>query len=415
MSRPTITGEGGKYHFYWEDEQVSITVSRIRTDRYGNVTAEVKIESHALSNPHLHMARLNLTSSSARKRLADQLTEQYSIDWFTILEQLCVLTLTREREGEPWLCLTSEDKVEPVRYLLPPLLPQGEPTVIYGPGGSGKSLFALLLGALVATDEAAPKLNLAPTSRVCVLYLDWETNASEVRRRLHRLAKGLGIREPVKLRYRRCVQPLADDVEILKEAVLEFKAGLLIVDSLAPACGGDLSVPETAMSFFRALRSLNCTSLVVAHPAKNSERKTIFGSVFYTNLARSVWEVQTYQDVGGNSISLSLFHRKSNLSRLQRPFGLEFLFEGDLGAIKVFPRTVVDVPEVGEKAPVWERIMALLPRSGPLKPKEVAERLGAPDSTVRKELARMRDRRLVVQLSDGRYAAKVHEEDVVPF
>lgn len=361
------------------------------------------------------MARLNLTSSSARKRLADQLTEQYSIDWFTILEQLCVLTLTREREGEPWLCLTSEDKVEPVRYLLPPLLPQGEPTVIYGPGGSGKSLFALLLGALVATDEAAPKLNLAPTSRVCVLYLDWETNASEVRRRLHRLAKGLGIREPVKLRYRRCVQPLADDVEILKEAVLEFKAGLLIVDSLAPACGGDLSVPETAMSFFRALRSLNCTSLVVAHPAKNSERKTIFGSVFYTNLARSVWEVQTYQDVGGNSISLSLFHRKSNLSRLQRPFGLEFLFEGDLGAIKVFPRTVVDVPEVGEKAPVWERIMALLPRSGPLKPKEVAERLGAPDSTVRKELARMRDRRLVVQLSDGRYAAKVHEEDVVPF
>jgi len=210
------------------------------------------------------------------------------------------------------------------------------------------------------------------------------------------------------------VQPLADDVEALQEAVQEFEAGLLIIDSLGPACSGDLTVPETAMSFFRALRRLNCTALVIAHPATNAETKTIFGSVFYTHLARSVWEVQTYQDVGGDSISLGLFHRKSNLSRLQRPFGVEFIFEDDLGPIKVFPRDVVDIPAVGEKAPVRERIIALLPRSGPLKPKEVAKRLGAYEGTVRKELKRMRDRGLVAQLNDGRYAAQAPKEEMVP-
>ncbi|RLI07591.1 hypothetical protein DRO42_07855 [Candidatus Bathyarchaeota archaeon] len=415
MSVPKIAGGGGVYRFLWEEEQIRITVSRIRTDRHGTTTAEIKVESDALANPHLHMARLNLTSSTARKRLADQLADLYPVDWVRILEQLCVLTLNREREGEPWLSLTSEDEVEPVRYLLPPFLPEGEPTILYGPGGSGKSLFALLIGMLVATGKAHPKLKLNPNGAARVLYLDWETSASEIRRRLHRLAKGLDLAEPVELRYRRCVQPLADDVEVLQEAVQEFEAGLLIIDSLAPACGGDLSVPETAMGFFRALRRLNCTALVVAHPAKNSERKTIFGSVFYTNLARSVWEVQTYQDVGGDSIGVGLFHRKANLSRLQRPLGVEFLFDGDLGPIRAFPRDVVEIPEVGENAPVRTRILALLPKSGPLKPKEVADRLGASEGTVRKELARMRDRGLVAQLHDGRYAARAPEEEVVPF
>ena len=412
--KPVVDGHAGVYRFHWEEEEVTIKVSRIRTDRSGNTTAEIKVECSALPNPHLHLARLNLTSSIARKRLAEQLFELYPVEWGRILEQLCCLTLRLEREGEPWLSLTSEDQVEPIKYLLPPLLPKGEPTVVYGPGGSGKSLFALLVGVLVATGTLNQSLNLSADEAASVLYLDWETSASEIRRRLKRLTKRLGLETPVTLHYRRCVQPLADDVEALQEAVQEFEAGLLIIDSLGPACSGDLTVPETAMSFFRALRRLNCTALVIAHPAKNAETKTIFGSVFYTNLARSVWEVQTYQDVGGDSISLGLFHRKSNLSRLQRPFGVEFIFEDDLGPIKVFPRDVVDIPAVGEKAPVRERIIALLPRSGPLKPKEVAKRLGAYEGTVRKELKRMRDRGLVAQLNDGRYAAQAPKEEMVP-
>lgn len=415
--RPHVEGGGGVYRFEWEEPEITICVSRIHSDNRGNTSAEIKIESGALTPSHLHQARLNLTSSTARRRLAQHLEDSYPIGvWNTVLEQLCVLTLAKEREGEPWLSLSSDDAVSPVEYLLPPFLPKGEPTIIYGPGGSGKSLWGLLVASLVGTGREHPRLKLKPTGAQNVLYLDWETNSAEIRRRLYRLAKGLGWEEPIKLRYRRCVQPLADDVEQVQEAVQEFSAGLIVVDSVAPACGGDLSIPETAMAFFRALRRLNTTSLVIAHPAKNAERKTIFGSVFYTNLARSIWEVQTYQDAGGDSISLGFFHRKSNLSRLERPFGVELVFDGDLGPIRAFPCDIMNIPEIGDQAPVKERILALLPQTGPLTPKEVAEQLGAPRDTVRKELRRLRDRKLLVQLDDGRYAARARqEEDLVPF
>ena len=121
--KPVVEGHSGVYRFHWEEEEVTIKVSRIRTDRFGTTTAEIKVECSALPNPHLHLARLNLTSSTARKRLAEQLYELYPVEWGHILEQLCYLTLRLEREGEPWLSLTSEDQVEPIKYLLPPLLP----------------------------------------------------------------------------------------------------------------------------------------------------------------------------------------------------------------------------------------------------------------------------------------------------
>jgi len=342
------------------------------------------------------------------------LAELYAVDWIPILEQLCVLTLQREREGEPWIQLSSNDAVEPVKYLLPPLLPEREPTVLYGPGGSGKSLFGLLIGILLATGKPHSRLGLEPEAQVPVLYLDWETHPAEIRRRLHRLAAGIDLSEPVRLRYRRCVVPLSDDVETIHEAVQEFEAGLLIVDSLGPACGGDLSVPETAMSFFRALRRLNVTSLIIAHPAKNSEKKSIFGSAFYGYLARSVWEAQTYQDVGGDSLSLALFHRKSNLSRLHRPFGVEFAFDGDLGPIRAFPRDVVEIPGAEAGLPLKTRIFAVLKERGALTTKEIAEELGVSADVVRVTLNRMRSEERVVRLPKGCWGARAREDEA-PF
>ena len=417
MTVPTVTGSAGVYRFVWSGpENVTALVSRLRQDRSGNTTAELRLEGSKLDNPHLHQARLNLTSSTARHTLAKQLGERYTTDWATILEQLSVLTLERERAGEPVLTLTSEDAVEPRRFLVPPLLPEREPTIFFGPGGSGKSLFALLVGILVASGKAHKGLQLTPVERKSVLCLDWETHEDEARRRIKRLAQPLGLNAPVEINYRRCVAPLADDVEIIQETCREHSVGLLVVDSLAPACGGgeDLMLSAAATTFFQALRRLDTTALILAHPSKNSETKSIYGSVFFTNLARSVWEVVTHQGENEDSISLGFFHRKSNLSRLNRPFGVEFTFDGDEGAIEARPRDVLSIPQVSERASVSMRIAGLLLHSGALRPVEVAEALGEKEATARQTLGRMLDKKQVVRLDDGRYASRAEEDDA-PF
>jgi len=418
VTAPTVYGSAGVYRFVWkEPESIVAFVSRLRQDRNGNTTAEIRLEGTTLPAPHLHQARLNLTSSTARHSLAKQLSERYAADWSTILEQLAVLTLERERAGEPVLTLTSEDAVKPRPFLLPPLLPEREPTVVFGPGGSGKSLFALFVGMLVASGTSHRALGLTPTRRTDVLYLDWETHEDEVRRRIKRLTTSLRVAHPVKLLYRRCVAPLADDVEVVQETRREHNAGLIVIDSLAPACGGgeDLMLSGAATVFFQALRRLDTTALIVAHPSKNSDTKSIYGSVFFTNLARSVWEVVTYQGVGEDSISLGFFHRKSNLSRLNKPFGVELTFAGDEGAIEARPRDVLSIPSVSERASVATRIARLLDRSGALQPKDIAERIGILPATVRKELQRMHEKGSVVAMEDGCYGAMTKEEDDAPF
>jgi len=413
MSRPSIVGSVGVYDLNWDGkEPVKIHVSRVRTDRYGATHAELRILAPAEKSPLLQQTRMNLTSSQARKHLAEQLTDQYPGDWSSMLQQMSYLVLERERAGEPVLRISSDDFVKPRRNLLPPLLPEREPTVVFGPGGSGKSLFVTLVGILAASGKAHKSLGLAPVERHNVLYLDWEHNEDELRRRIRRLAKALALDEPVGLNYRRCIASLADDVEAIQEACRQCEVGLVIVDSLVPACGGgeDLMVSGAPSRFFQALRRLDVTALIVAHPTKNAEQKTIYGSVFFTNLARSVWEVETHQGEGEDSIALGLFHRKSNLSRLERPLGVEFLFDGEDGPIEARARDVTTIPHVAGRMTVAKRISGLLARSGPLCSKDIAERLEAPSETIRKELWRMEGKGTVVTVEGGLYAVPSWED-----
>ena len=67
------------------------------------VSAEILIENRAPGmNRHVHQARLNLTSTSARKTLANHLHgRNETLPWIDLLEQACVLVLRKHREGTP--------------------------------------------------------------------------------------------------------------------------------------------------------------------------------------------------------------------------------------------------------------------------------------------------------------------------
>lgn len=414
MRPPSVAGGGGSYVLTWDEPRITIHVSKLHADRNGGTTAELLIESAELANPHIHIGRLNLLSDT-KKRLAEQLELRFATDWAVVLEQVAVHVLRREREGEPVQVLTPADTATPTRYLLSPFLPEGEVTVLFAEGGSGKSLLALLISTLVASGRSVESLGLEPTARLPVLYLDYETTSSEHLRRLKGISESLGIPPSTEIHYRRSTIPVADDADTIQRLVHEREVGFLVIDSAAPASGTDIYDPGAPVALFRALRRIGTTSLLLGHVAKgngDATQRTPFGSVFFFNLARSVWEVRTRQTPGEDLLRLGLFHRKSNVSKLHRPMGFEFRFDGEMGPITVSPTDVQDMPGVSPDLSVGRRIERLLPESGPLRPKEIADRLQVKDDAVRAALKRLSDSGRVVHLDGGRYAVAIGDDRV---
>jgi hypothetical protein len=106
----------------------------------------------------------------------------------------------------------------------------------------------------------------------------------------------------------------------------------------------ELERAETAIRFFNALRSLRVASLILAHVAKNSEEKTIYGSVFFSNFARSAWEMKKAQEAGEHIIRVGLYHRKTNLGPLQQPLGFKLHFGEAFSLINRSRNPAVSLP-----------------------------------------------------------------------
>jgi hypothetical protein len=216
-----------------------------------------------------------------------------------------------------------------------------------------------------------------------VLYLDYESEASDLINRANRLRRGhfkFASSEPC---YRRCHIPLVDDLPALQCHIAEKNIKFVVIDSLAAACGAELERAETAIRFFSALRSLRVASLILAHVAKNSEEKSIYGSVFFSNFSRSVWELKKVQEAGDRNIRVGLYHRKSNLSLLERPIGLKLTFSD---AVHIEPLDLTAVPDLVGALPAKERIQAVL-KGGLKTAKEVAEETGIGLATVKARLS----------------------------
>jgi hypothetical protein len=196
--------------------------------------------------------------------------------------------------------------------------------------------------------------------------------------------------------YLRMTAPLADSVEQLKHIIGDNDINLLIVDSLGSAARGNLNDPEPAIRYHAALRQLGVTSLALAHTSKDqlTKKRTIFGSVFFTNLARSVWECKAEQETGEDEAVISLKHTKANLSRLHPPLGYRFSFTDN--TIAVAKTDLRDTGLSGELPLSWQ-IKNLL-RQGPLTVKEIAEVLESGADTIGRTLRRMRAKNQVLKL-----------------
>lgn len=389
---PKVVDKGSAYLFTWDTGEISIEVSQIREHKDGKVTCQILIETSADNyDPHLLQSSFNLSSLRSRQELKKELQKRYdkeAVNWEGMLEQVCVHTLKEfkagERAVEIWAGLPDKEIPKP-EYLIEPILYKNKPTLFFGEGKAGKSYLALTFALLVQLPYEDNRLELKPT-RANTLLLDYETDQEDTEYRLNMLVNGFDL-PAVSIWYRRCTMPLIEDIANIQGIVKENKIDFVIVDSLGVAAsGGNLNESQTATQFFAALRKLNVTSLLITHTSKEGNgAKTPFGSVYFGNLARSIFEVKKQQEIGEDSLSIALFHRNNNLGKLISPLGYRLVFGGD--SVRVTKQDVSDIPEFSSELPLHISIQQVL-KSGPLSVKEIAEELGANEDSVGRTLRR---------------------------
>jgi hypothetical protein len=287
----------------------------------------------------------------------------------------------------------SEMKVPgPRRYLLKDLVLAAYVTLLYGDGGVAKSLLALALAVAVSggsEDWLGRKVENCP-----VLYVDFELDAGEQARRVHQLCRGQGLDTPPEnLLYMSALGHTAKDAfAAALEACKEHGVGLMVVDSLGPALQGDAEAARDVIGFFQKsiepFRAEDIAVLIIDHQSRlqagqSYQSKGAFGSVFKTNLARSVIQAQATER-GEGTLTVRLRQKKHNFGSLAEPFGVKLSFTEEAVGLEPIE---LDSSELAEEATLnaTDRVKLSL-ESGPAYPWEIAEHTGLAVKTVKNAL-----------------------------
>jgi hypothetical protein len=377
----------GLYFVSFPAHHVEMTFHRL-TDSRGGVQAELTVKVGEVEV--LGETDIGLKSDTARDKVAKTLKGLVPhVEWKRLLERACTAVLKGHRRGEPTIVLEPTASAI-VPFILNPLVYRDHQSLIYAPGGSCKSYLALYFALLACHGAQGAGIGGAKSN---VLYLDWELNATTVGGRLKALQAGHPELSQHRPFYRRCEVPLHQEVHTIAATVAERKVKLVIIDSAALACGGELSSPDAAIRLQQALRRIGCASLVLAHVAKHSQEgqeKSAYGTVFFRELARNVWELTRAAD--SNPVHVALSHTKDNFSQKREPIGFALNFAPE--AVRIEAGDVNAEPEFQDKLPIHSRIRNLLDSDGvPHSSQYIADALHLKLETVQATLSRYKGKK----------------------
>lgn len=391
----------GTYRMRCIAESVEYSITRLRWDRHelmGMLTVTTTLPGARTIDGRLSMGTFCVTSTTARYGRAKDLETSArapELDFSHQLEEFCQRVMMAEERGRPVIQLsTLEPRPHPedsrLNVLGFPIL-KHHPTILFGDGGTGKSTLALYMAGELERKG------------VSVLFLDWELDEYDHRDQLRKLFGP----QPPDVKYRRCERPLSIEAEGIAQQVAECGIEFVIADSVAFACVGAPEAAEAAQGYFRALRSLKCGSLNLAHITKSEGGdKKPFGSSFWFNGARSVWYVERSEGMPGDvRINLGLYQRKFNLGPARPAIGMSLNYHQD--SIQVVGSNVADDQQLASKMSMGQRMKAALSK-GPKTTTELADELESTADHIRRTLNR---NKTFLRLVDGRIALAQRAED----
>lgn len=350
---------------------VKVEFDLVRTDSRGETFSEITVFFNNAPDP-LHKSHLNLLSTQSKTTLGNALAKRSApadVPWDEIIEWSALQTLNTYRKGDQPIRLSDAPEPPVAVDLLGPLISPSGVTIFFGDGGSGKSQMLQAMSLSVQTGYDI--LGYLPTEHLNVLYLDWEEEDWVHRDRMKRL---LG--EETEMLYLRMRRSLTQSIDQLRAIVRDRNVGLVAVDSLAPATGGDANEQVTADSFFSAARRLAVPLICTAHNTKAQDDQKPFGSTFFHNLARRTWFVKNTQEPGAAEMAVGLFNRKNNLGPKFHDMAYKVEFSDD--RIAISKTDMASHPALNVRMSIRARIRDLL-SEGAMSVYEIAADLGYED------------------------------------
>lgn len=243
-------------------------------------------------------------------------------DWLRYLETAAVL-INAELQRPVMAQDLHDAPLPPLQpFLIEGLLALNKANVIYGPGGTGKSVLAVRIAAALSEGEDLFGLRVRSTGRT--LYLDWEDDANVMVERMERVSNGMGVpRIPMVYKCLHGKGPYerhhADVREYLK---VTADIRLVVIDSTAMALHGSTNgdTADGVIKLYALVSQLPVTVLLIDHVAGEDIRSPgsgaakPYGSIFKVNSARNVWEVRPWNPEAGLH-GFDLHHRKTNISK----------------------------------------------------------------------------------------------------
>ena len=405
---PTVAEENGVYTvsvpisdgfavFSFED--ISGTGARMEAD----VSCSIDIPGVA-RRPFRQ--RLKIESGSNRAEYARALNESYgkTYPWVLVLSQCCTALadfMEKATGEEEYLSILPSG----TSYLLYPFLEENSPNILFGKGGSGKTYIALRMAISYATGNDF--IGELPTKTGNTLFIDYESSGSNFQHRITQLLGSLQAVPDDSLKrffyYDPKGMPLKDVVKQVKKIILKRSITFVIIDSAALACGGQPEEAGTAIDYFNALAKLKITTLTIAHETKSEEHDKPFGSVFFYNSARNIFNAQNDQEQDENVIHTGLFHRKSNNGKLISPRSCRIWFNNEQNIVDVSRE---NIQRWGKEVGVKTRILSYLATNiDGARPQKIAEELALDQGQVRARLAELEKAGKAIKKLDNYLAA----------
>lgn len=374
-------------------------VERLRRSEF-NVFLEA---SFAHGDQHKEWSqRINLASSSAREGVVRAFSRMFKGKEFDSVFSEAVRMLERYMDAEPRSVTIGQ--VEPLaekKMLLAPFITAGSPNLIFGDGSSCKTYISI--GMMVAVATGKRFLGFAPDHKAPVMILDYEDTGPKFFDRVNRVLSGvpdapeLADVEANIHYFKAAGVPVADMVPALKEEVSRHGIELLVIDSVAYACGAEIEKAEAVIRYFNALDAIGVATLGIAHVTKSSSeaedrikgQKHAIGSIFFNNAPRNIWNVQKQGDENDMEPvkNIALFNRKANDGPLHPMVPVQVDFSVP-GATSIRSGNRDDWEDA---KPLGERITSFLMRRGPAKRQDIERHLeGEKPEGVKTALRRLR-------------------------